>query len=143
MTSQSLFWLLLGSWALAVVVTVFKLAFDVLAADARGAKLPAGSLRSAVRTCVRCGVMFTSLVVFAAIAKTIDEIWDLSLKPFSYDLTAYSGSVKQAVLSVGVFICLMMVNWLLDRFLDKLLPDGQANRTPTVENSNDTPRPVN
>jgi hypothetical protein len=143
MTSQSLFWLLLGCWALAVVVTVFKLAFDVLAADAHGARLSAGWLASAGRTFVRCGVMFTSLVVFAAIAKTIDETWDLSLRPFSYDLTAYSASVKQAVLSVGVFICLMMINRLLDRFWDKLLPDGQANRTPTVENSNDTPRPVN
>jgi hypothetical protein len=63
-------------------------------------------------------------VVFAAIAQTIEEIWDLSLKLFSYDLTAYSGSVKQAVLSVGVFICLAMINRLLDRLLDKLLPNG-------------------
>jgi hypothetical protein len=143
MTSQSLFWLLLGCWALAVVVTVFKLAFDVLAADARGARLPARWLASAGRTFVRCGVMFTSLVVFAAIAKTIDENWDLSLKPFSYDLTAYSGSVKQAVLSVGVFICLMMINRFLDRLLDKVLPNGPANRTPTAGNTNDRARPAN
>jgi hypothetical protein len=134
MTSQLLFWLLAGCWALAVVVTVFKLAFDVLAADSRGARLPAGWLLSAVRTFVRCGVFFTSLVVFAAIANTIDEIWDLSLKPFSYDLTEYSGSVKRALLSVGVFICLKMINRLLDRLLDKLLPP--VNRTPTAENSN-------
>jgi hypothetical protein len=116
-------------------VAVIKLSLDALAADARNAKLPAGWLLSAVRTFVRCSFFFTSLLVFAAIAKTIDETWDLSLKPFSYDLTAYSGSVKEAVLSVGVFICLAMINRLLDGFLDKLLPNSPANRTPTVENS--------
>jgi hypothetical protein len=72
-------------------------------------------------------------MVFGAIAKAIDEIWDLSLEPFSYDLTAYSGSVKRAVLSAGVFVCLVMIN----RLLDKLLPDGPANRAPTAEDSND------
>ena len=126
MTSQSLVWLLLGCWALAAVAAVFKLALDALAADARNAKLPAGWRLSAVRTFIRCGVFFTSLVVFAAIAKTIDETWRLSLKLFSYDLTAYGGSVKQAVLCLGVFICLAMINRLLDRLLDKLLPNGPA-----------------
>jgi hypothetical protein len=87
--------------------------------------------------------MFTSLVVFAAIARTIDEIWDLRLEPFSYDLTAYSGSVKQAVLSVGVFICLAMINRLLVRQLDKLLPNGPANRTPTAGSTNDRAWPAN
>jgi len=130
MTLQVLPWLLLGAWALAVVVAVIKLAFDVLAADARGARLPPGSLLSAVRTCVRCGVIFTSVVVFATIFETINRIWDLSLKPFSHDLTAYSGVVKKAILGIGCWICIVMVVRLLDRLLDKLLPNGPADQTP-------------
>jgi len=132
MTLQVLPWLLLGAWALAVVVAVIKLAFDVLAADARGARLPPGSLLSAVRTCVRCGVIFTSVVVFATIFETINKIWDLSFKPFSYDLTAYSGFVKKAVLTAVLWIFFIMVVRLLDRLLDKLLPNGPANGTPTA-----------
>jgi hypothetical protein len=136
MTSQVLLRLLLGCWALAVVAALIKLAFDVLAADARGAKLPARWPLSVVRNCVHCGVVFMSIVVFAAIFKTIDEIWDLSLRPFSYDLTAYNESVKQAVLSIGCFICLMAVNRQIERLLDRLLPNGPASRT--QGNSNDS-----
>jgi hypothetical protein len=76
-------------------------------------------------------------MVFSAIAKAIDEIWDLSLEPFSYDLTAYSGSVKRAVLSAGVFVGLVMINRLLDTLLNRPLPNVPANRTPTVEGRND------
>ena len=137
MTSQLLFWLLLGCWALAAAVALIKLIFDVLAADARGATLPARSLLSAVRTCVSAGFVFTNVMVLAVIFKIIDETWDFSFKPFSYDLTAYSGSVKQVVLSAGLFICFVIINRLLDRLLEKLFPDVPANRMPTVENSND------
>jgi hypothetical protein len=80
--------------------------------------------------------MFTSLAVVAAIANSIEATWDLSLKHFSYDLTAYSRSVKLAVLGIAVFICLAMINRLLSRLLDKLLPKGPANRTPATENGN-------
>jgi len=136
MTSQVLFWLLLGCWALAVFVAVARLAFDVLAADSHGARLPAGSLPSAVRSCLRCGVVFSIVVVLSTIFKIIDDSWDFSFEPFSYDLTAYSGSVKRAVIGAGFFICFLVVNSLVNRLLDKFLPNDPANLTPTVENRN-------
>ena len=126
MTSQPLLWLLPGCWALAVVLALVKLTFDVLAADARGAGLSVQLLRSAVRTCVSCGAVFSCVAVFSAIFKTIDETWDLSLTPFSCDLTAYGGFVKRAVLGAGFFICLTIAHRLLDRLLDRLLPNGPA-----------------
>jgi hypothetical protein len=122
MTSHQLFWLLLACWPLAAVAAVIKWALDALAADARNAKLPAGSLLSAVRTFIYCGAMFTHGVVFLAIAKTIDDIWDVNLKPFSFGLTGHNGSPKEAVISVGVCICLAMIHRLVERLLDKLLP---------------------
>lgn len=124
MTLQVLFWLLLGAWALAVAIGLTKLAFDVLAADARGARLAARSVLPAVRTCIQCGVIFSTVVVLAMIFDTIDKIWDLSFKPFSYDLTAYSGLVKRVVLGVVCWICFVMVVKLLDRLLDWLFPNG-------------------
>jgi hypothetical protein len=127
MTSQLLFWLLLGCWALAVFVAVARLAFDVLVADSHGAKLPAGSLSSAVRSGLRCGVVFSIVVVLSTIFKTIDDIWDFSFEPFSYDLTAYSGSVKQAVIGAGFLICFLVVNSLVNRLVDKFL----SNDPPT------------
>ena len=136
MTSQLLFWLLLGCWALAVIVAVARLAFDVLAADAHGARLPAGSLPSAARSCLRCGVVFSIVVVLSTIFKTIDDSWDFSFEPFSYDLTAYSGSVKQAVIGAGFFICFLVSYSLINRILHKFLPNDPANLTPTVENRN-------
>jgi hypothetical protein len=135
MTSHLLFWFLLA-WAVAVVVALAELALDVLAADARGAKLPARSLRSAVRTCVRCGVAFSMPVVVFPIFGTIEN-WDISFKLFSYDLTAYSGPVERVVLVAGFGICFVMVIGHVDRLLDKLLPIGPADRAPTAENSND------
>jgi hypothetical protein len=119
MTSQLLFWSLLGCWALAVVAA----AFDVLVADARGARLSAQSLLSAVRICVRYGVVLTSGVIFGTMFETINKIWDLSFKPFSY--------------GVGL-ICFIMVISLVGRLLDRLLPNDPANRTPTAENGNDS-----
>jgi hypothetical protein len=133
MTSPSHVWLFPSCWALAVVVAAFKLLFDVLAADARNAKLPAGSLLATVRTFVHCGVMATSTLVVGAIAKAIDEIWDLSLEPLSYDLAADGESVKRVVLGAGVFICLAMMNKRVERLLDRLLPNAPANRSPAVE----------
>jgi len=136
MTSQPLFWLLLGCWALAVFVAIAGLAFDVLAAESHGARLPAGSIPSAVRSCLRCGVVFSIIVVLSTVFKTIDDIWDFSFEPFSYDLTAYSGSVKQVVIGAGFFICFLVTYSLVNRLLHKFLPDDPANLTPTVENRN-------
>jgi len=124
MTLQVVFWLLLGGWVFAAVLGLIQLAFAVLAADARGVRLPARSTLPALRTCLRFGAMVTSVVVFSAIFQTINETWDLSLKPFSYDLTAYSGSVKQVVLVAGVWICSTIAFTFVERRLDKLLPNG-------------------
>jgi len=134
---QAFHWLLLGAWALAAVVTAIQFAFDALAADARGARLPARSLLSAVRLFIRCGVIFSTVVVFAAIFDTVDRIWDFSFKPLSYDLTAYSGFVKKALLGAVLWIGFIMVVRLLDRLLDRFLPNGPADRTPTAQNSSD------
>ncbi len=135
MPSQVVFWLLLGCWALALVVAGFKLAFDVLAADARGARLPARSLLSAVRTGLECGAVFTSVVVSSAIFEAINELWDLRLKLSSYDLSEFSGSAKRVVLVAGVWISCMMVFRVVERLLDKYLPKDPANPAPTAGNS--------
>jgi hypothetical protein len=134
MTSLLLFRLLLA-WAVAGVLALTKLAFDALAADARGARLPTRSLRSAVRRCVRCGVALSMPAVFFPIFGTIN--WAISFKPFSYEITAYSGFAEQVVLGVGFWIYFVMAITLVDRLLDKLLPNGPATRTPTAESSND------
>jgi hypothetical protein len=135
MTLQVVFWLILGGWAVAAVLGLIQLAFAALAADARGIRLPARSLPAALRNPVRFGVIFTSVAVFSAIFQAINESWDLSFKLFSYDLTAYSGSVKEAVLVAGVWICSAIVFTFVDRFLDRRLPP--ADRTPTAQDSND------
>ena len=132
MTPQSFFWLLPFCWALAVVVTAFKFACDVLAADARGAGLPPGSLLSAARNGIRCGAIFTIILGWAVIFDTIDKTWALSLRPFSYDLTAYSGLVKKTVITVGCWMGFIMAIRLLDGLLERLLPDGPANPTSTA-----------
>lgn len=131
MTSRLLFLFLLA-WAVAAVVALTRLGFDVLAADARGVRLPAQSFRSAVRTCVRCGVAFSLPAVFFTIFGTVEESWDVGFKPFSYDLTPYSGFVKRGVLCAVFGICFVMAMSLADRLLDKLLPNG-----PAVENTDD------
>jgi hypothetical protein len=137
MTLQVVFWVVLGGWAVAAVLGLIQVAFAVLAADAPGAGLPARSLLPALRNPVRFGVMFTSVVVFYAIFRAINETWDLSFTLFSYDLTAYSGTVKQAVLVAGVWICSAIAFKFVDRLLDQLLPNEPANQTPPAENSND------
>jgi len=123
MTWQLIFLRLLFCWTLAAVAA----AHDVLRADARGAS-PAHSFLSAVRICVRYGVVLTIGVIFAAAFESVDKIWDFRVKPFSYDLTAYSEYVRQAVL-VGFALCFIMVISLVNRPLDKLLPSDLANRT--------------
>jgi hypothetical protein len=137
MTVQVVFWLILGGWAVAAVWGLLQLAFDALKADARGARLPARSLLSALRNPARLGVMLTCVAVFSAIFQAINETWDLSFELFSYDLATYNQSVKRAVVVAGVWICSMIVFKLVDRVLDKLLPNEPANPTPTAENSND------
>ena len=137
MTLQVVSFLILGGWAVAAVLAVIQLAFDALAADARGARLPARSLLPVLRNPARFGFMFTSVVVSSAIFQAINETWDLSFTLFSYDLAPYSGSVKRAVLVGGVWICSMIAFKLVDRLLDKIWPNEPADRTPTAENSND------
>ena len=137
MPLQVIFWLVLGGWAIAAVLGLMKLAFAALAADARGAKLPARSLLPALRNPILFGVMATSVVVFSAMFHAINKTWHLSFTLFSYDLTAYNGSVKQAVLVAGVWICSAIVFTLVDTLLDKFLPTEPANATPTADNRND------
>jgi hypothetical protein len=124
MTLQVVFWLIVAGWAVAAVLSLIQLAFGVLAADARGARLSTRSLLPALRNPVRFGVVCTSVVVFSAIFQAINETWDLSFKPFSYDLTAYSGTAKQVVLVAGVWMCSAIVFTFVDRLLDKILPNG-------------------
>jgi hypothetical protein len=134
---QVVFWLILGGWAAAAVLGLLQLAFAALAADARGARLPARSMLPALRNPVRFGVIATSVVVFYAIFQAINATWDLNFKLFSRDLAAYSGSIKEAVLVAGVWICSAIAFSFVDRLLDRLLPNDAANRTPTAESSND------
>jgi hypothetical protein len=126
MTSQ-LLWFLLGCWGLALVVALIKLIFGVLAADARGAKPSGRLLLAAARTCVRAGVIFTTVVVLAALFKAIDQIWAFS------DPTADEGSFKWIVLNVGFYICGVIAFGMLDR----LLPNDPADATPALEARND------
>jgi hypothetical protein len=69
------------------------------------------------------------------IFETINETWDLNFTLFSYDLTAYSGSVKRVVLIAGVWIGSAIVFQLADRFLEKYLPNDLADRTTAAENN--------
>jgi hypothetical protein len=128
MTLQVAFFLILGGWAVAAVLGLIQLAFDALAADARGARLPARSLLQSLRNPIRLGVLCTSVVVFALIFETINETWHLSFKLFFH-----SGSVKRFVFVAGVWIGSMIVMSYFDRLLDRLLPHDPANRTPTTE----------
>jgi hypothetical protein len=127
MILQVLFWRILGCWVLAAVVAVL----EVLPAYARGA-MPAPSLLSAARTCVRYGVVLTVGIVFVGMFESIDRIWDFRVKPFSYDLTAYSGYVRQAVL-FGFWICFMLVTSSVFRLLNRFVPNDRAN-APAAEN---------
>ncbi len=140
MPSRVVFWLILGAWAPAAVVGLIQLAFAALAADARGARLPARSLLPALRNPIRFGVICTSVVVFSAIFQAINEAWDLGFTPLSYDVRAYSGTVKTVVLVAGVWICSAIVFKLVDRRLDKLLPNEPANRTPMTGSRNGNER---
>jgi hypothetical protein len=127
MTLQVVFWLILGAWAVAAALGLIQSAFATLAADARGARLPARSLLAALRDPIRFGVIATSVVVFYAIFQAINETWDLSFRPFSYDLTAYSGKVKEGVVVAGVWICSTIVFTFVDRILNRLLPPADPN----------------
>ena len=62
-------------------------------------------------------------------------MWDFRLKPFSWDLTAYSGYVRQAVL-VGFWIGFMVVISPVVRLLDRFVPNDRADATLTAENGN-------
>jgi hypothetical protein len=133
MTLQVVFWLVLGGWAVAAVLVLIQLAYDALAADARDARPAARSLLAGLRNPVRFGVIATSVVVFSAIFRAINETWNLSFRLFSYDLTAYSGSVKEVALIAGVWICSAIVFTFVDRLLDRLLPNDAADRTLTAD----------
>jgi hypothetical protein len=137
MPLRVVFWLILGGWATAAVLGLIQLAFAALAADARGARLPARSVLPALRNPIRFGVICTSVIVFSATFQAINEAWDLGFKPLSYDLSAYSGTVKTVVLVAGVWACSAIVFKLVDRLLHQLLPDDPANRTPMTDNGND------
>ena len=137
MTLQVVFWLILGGWAVAAVLGLIQLAFDALAADTRGARLPARSILQSLRNPVRLGVLCTSVFVFSLIFETINETWHLSFKLFFH-----SGSTKRFVLVAGVWICSMIVMSHFDRLLDRLLPHDPANRTPTTEINDDSARPA-
>ncbi len=138
MPLRVVFWLILGSWAAAAVVGLIQLAFAALAADARGARLPARSLLPALRNPIRFGVICTSVVAFSAIFQAINVTWDLGFKPLSYDLSAYGGTFKTVVLVAGVWVCSTIVFKFVDRLLDKLLPNGPANRTPIPDKGDDS-----
>src|SRR5215475_1529147 len=109
MTLLVVFWLILGGWAIAAVLALIKLAFAALAADARGARLAARSLLAVLRNPILFGVMATSVVLFTAMFRAINKMWHLGFTLFSYDLTAYNGPIKHAVLVAGVWICSAIV----------------------------------
>ncbi len=127
----AVFWLSLCGWALAAVLALIQLAFAVLSAGARGAALSAGSLLPALRTCVRLGVIFSSVIIFSMIFQTHNVTLDLSVENFSFDLTAKTGSfVEQLVRFAAVWICSAIVFNLVQRLLDTIMPA----ETPTGEN---------
>ena len=128
MTPQVLFWRILGCWILAAVVA----AAEVLPAYGRGAA-PVQSVVSAARRCIRYGVFLTVGIIFATTFERVDKTWDFHLKPFSYDLAAYNGYVRQAVL-VGFWIGFMMVISPVVRLLDRFVPNERADETPAAEN---------
>jgi len=126
MILQVLLWRIVGCWIVAAVAA----ALDVWRASARDG-MPAPSFGSGVRICIRYGVVLTIGMIFVAGFDSVDKVWDFRLKTFSYDLGAYSGYVRQAVL-LGFAICFMVVSSLAGRLLDKLVPNDLANRTPTL-----------
>lgn len=130
MTLHVLFWRIMGCWILAAVVA----AAEVLPAYGHGAT-PVQSVVSAARRCIRYGVVLTVGIIFASTFERVDEMWDFHLKPFSYDLAAYSGYVRQAVL-VGFWIGFMIVISPVVRLLDRFVPNDQADATLTAENGN-------
>lgn len=129
MTLHVLFWRIIGCWILAAVVAIL----EVLPAYARGARL-APSLLSAARTCIRYGIVLTVGIIFATTFESVDKNWDFHLKPLSYDLAAYSGYVRQAVL-FGFWIGFMMVISPVVRLLDRFVPRDRVDETPVAESS--------
>jgi hypothetical protein len=107
---------ILGCWLLAAVVA----AAEVLPAYGRGAA-PVQSLVSAARRCIRYGVVLTVGIVFVGMFDSIDKSWDFRLKPFSWDVAAYSEYVRQAVL-VGFWIGFLVVINPVIRLLDRFVP---------------------
>ena len=130
MTLQVLFWRIVGCWLLAAVVA----AAEVLPAYGRGAT-PVQSVVSAARRCIRYGVVLTVGIVFATTFERVDKVWDFHLKPFSCDLAAYSGYVRQAVL-VGFWIGFMIVISPVVQLLNRFVPNDRADATLTAENGN-------
>jgi hypothetical protein len=130
MTLQVLFWRIVGCWIVAAVVA----AAEVLPAYGRGAA-PVQSVVSAARRCIRYGVVLTVGIIFATTFEHVDKMWDFHLKPFSWDLAAYSGYLRQAVL-VGFWIGFMAVISPVVRLLDRFVPNVRADATLTTENGN-------
>lgn len=122
-----LFGRILACWILAAVVA----AAEVLPAYGRGGA-PVQSLVSAARRCVRYGVVLTVGIIFVGMFDSIDKIWDFRLKPFSWDLTAYSDYVRDAVL-VGFWIGFMVVINPVIRLLDRIVPRERGKETLTAE----------
>jgi hypothetical protein len=130
MIVQVLLGRILGCWLLAAVVA----AAEVLPAYGRGAA-PVHTVVSAARRCIRYGVVLTVGIIFATTFDRVDKIWDFHLKPFSYDLAAYSGYVRQAVL-VGFWIGFMIVIGPVVRVLDRFVPRDRVDAALTAENGN-------
>jgi hypothetical protein len=130
MTLQVLCWRILSCWILAAVVA----AAEVLPAYGRGAA-PVPSVVSAARRCIRYGVVLTVGIIFTATFERVEKVWDFHLKLFSYDLAAYSGYVRQAVL-FGFWIGFTIVISPVVRLLDRFVPNDRADATLTVESGN-------
>jgi hypothetical protein len=127
MILQVLFGRILGCWILAAVVA----AAEVLPAYGRGAA-PVQSVVSAARRCIRYGVVLTVGIIFATTFESVDKNWDFHLELLSYDLAAYSGYVRQAVL-FGFWIGFMMVISPIVRLLDRFVPRDRVQETPVAE----------
>ena len=130
MTLQVLLWRVVGCWILAAIVA----AAEVLPAYGRGAA-PVQTIVSAARRCIRYGVVLTVGIVFATTFERVEEMWDFHLKPFSHDLAAYSGYVRQAVL-IGFWIGFMIVISPVVRLLDRFAPNHRTDATLSAENGN-------
>jgi len=123
MTLQVLLWRIFGCWILAAVVA----AAEVLPAYGRGAT-PGQSVVSAARRCIRYGVVLTVGIIIATTFERVDKTSDFHLKPFSWDLAAYDGYVRQAVL-LGFWIGFMVVIGPVVRLLDRFVPNDRAAAT--------------